>query len=95
MLHMKLLQCFHVPARHRHNLQASNNRAQSRFATQSGTQQLPPRRPIVPEDLPELRAAHQALFPIDYESHFYECVVYSRDHIFSWAAVCRLAVMLT
>ncbi|KAL0020943.1 hypothetical protein WJX79_003756 [Trebouxia sp. C0005] len=46
-------------------------------------------RRIVPEDLHDLRAAHQALFPIDYESHFYECVIHSRDNIFSWAAVCR------
>lgn len=46
-------------------------------------------RPVVPEDLHDLRDAHQALFPIDYESHFYECVIHSRDNIFSWAAVCR------
>lgn len=45
----------------------------------------------MPEDLPELRSAHQALFPIDYESHFYECVIYNRDQIFSWAAVSRSA----
>ncbi|KAL3133406.1 hypothetical protein ABBQ38_007274 [Trebouxia sp. C0009 RCD-2024] len=46
-------------------------------------------RPIVPQDLPDLRSAHEALFPIDYESHFYECVIYNRDQIFSWAAVSR------
>lgn len=45
----------------------------------------------MPEDLPELRAAHQALFPIDYESHFYDCVIHNKDQIFSWAAVCRSA----
>ena len=48
-------------------------------------------RPIVPNDLFELRAAHQALFPIDYESHFYDCVIHSKDQIFSWAAVCKPA----
>lgn len=48
-------------------------------------------RPIVPNDLLELRAAHQALFPIDYESHFYDCVIHSKDQIFSWAAVCKPA----
>lgn len=43
----------------------------------------------MPEDLHDLRAAHQALFPIDYESHFYDCVIHNKDDIFSWAAVCR------
>ena len=47
-------------------------------------------RPIVPDDLPALRDAHKELFPIDYEEHFYDCVIHSRDNIFSWAAVCRL-----
>ena len=45
----------------------------------------------MPEDLLELRDAHQALFPIDYESHFYDCVIHNKDQIFSWAAVCRSA----
>lgn len=45
----------------------------------------------MPTDLLELRAAHQALFPIDYESHFYDCVIHSKDQIFSWAAVCKSA----
>lgn len=46
-------------------------------------------RSIVPEDLDNLRAAHQALFPIDYEAHFYDCVINERDSIFSWAATYR------
>ncbi|BDA41021.1 probable N-alpha-acetyltransferase 50 [Coccomyxa sp. Obi] len=47
-------------------------------------------RSLVPSDLEALRAAHQALFPIDYEDKFYHAAVRGEQGIVSIAAVYRI-----
>ncbi|CAL9219367.1 unnamed protein product [Arabidopsis halleri] len=45
-------------------------------------------RPIKPNDLDRLEQIHRDIFPIKYESEFFQCVVNGVD-IISWAAVDR------
>ena len=49
------------------------------------------RRPLAPGDLPQMRALHGALFPLDYEDSFYQTAVRGLDNIFTWAAFRRCA----
>ncbi|GBF94521.1 histone acetyltransferase-like [Raphidocelis subcapitata] len=43
-------------------------------------------RPLAPEDLGCVKAAHNALFPIDYDDAFFNKAVRGLDRIFSWGA---------
>ena len=48
-------------------------------------------RPLAPPDFASLKAAHNEMFPIDYEDSFFESAVHSSEGIFSWAATARCA----
>lgn len=52
---------------------------------------LSPGRPLFPSDLEQLKALHEACFPIQYEKHYFQNAVHGRAGMRSWAAIhpCR------
>lgn len=51
-------------------------------------------RPLCPGDEDELQQLHAALFPLNYETVFFQKAVRGHDNIFSWAALQTCAAML-